>query len=128
MLGKKIFKSIKAVKLVAALFAAAVSVLLLTSFANAGSAVTQQAYILGIDPSARTLTVQLFETDISSDIRHKGEIELSFNDVSKVTLCNESKSFDDLKAGDTVTLTYHETMSGYFADSIDFAAARGMMC
>lgn len=133
MLTREIFKSIDVTSLAVGIFVVAVAALLLMSSANAvvddRGLITQEAYVLAIDPMSGDLTVQLFETDISADIRWRGEVTLSMSgEVTNVMFCDKPMTFSDIKVGNRVTVTYHESAMGIFADSIDLAAPRGSMC
>lgn len=92
------------------------------------TAKTSHAEVLGINHDEQTMTVRL----IGADAGQEAEITLSFSNDTGVIFCTETKAISDFAVGDMVTLTYHETLSGYVADSIDIphmAASPGsLMC
>ncbi len=99
-----------------------------TAVAVHSSGVEHNALVLATDPETKTLYVRLFEKDISSDIQVKGEITINTDEALGVMMCNESKSFDDIREGDTLTLMFHDVNAEAFADYINIVASPERMC
>ncbi len=106
---------------------------LLASFVNTASAfhsegLPHHAYVLGMDPSTKTLDVRLYESAVSSPERVKGEITVNADPGTKVTMCNKSKNFDDIRVGDTLTLMYHDMNGKHYADNITIWSSPERKC
>ena len=43
-------------------------------------------------------------------------------DITKVTMCGQLKTVQDIKAGEQVTVKYHEDNGKLYADAIDLTA------
>lgn len=93
------------------------------AFAIHSSGVEHNAYVLAVDPVSQSLDVRLYERAISSDTQVKGETTLNTNEMTEVIMCNESRSFEDIKEGDTLAIMFHDVNGEAFADSIAISAS-----
>ena len=48
-----------------------------------------------------------------------GGSTFAMGDLTKVTMCGQLKTVQDIKAGEKVTITYHETNGKLYADAIE---------
>ena len=118
---RKIKKLDRAMGLLSVIVVTVVAALLLTSFpAYAGSQmsqVTKQAEVLGVDQAAQKLTVRLLEgKDATGD-----DMTISIDERTRVMFCTEPQGLDALKKGDIVTISYRESLDGFYAYDIDLS-------
>ena len=48
-----------------------------------------------------------------------GGSTFTMSDLTKVTMCGQLRTVQDIKAGEKVTITYHETNGKLYADAIE---------
>ena len=129
MLGRQ---TMGRMNLSAAIFVALVAALFLMFYVDTvtaqGGMVSHKGEVLAIDRDARTLTLRLFETDMSYDIRTRGEVTFAYTDMTIVDSCDQVRSFDDIKVGENALITYSEPAMGEpLASTITLAAGPGML-
>jgi cell division protein YceG involved in septum cleavage len=65
--------------------------------------------VLSVDAAAKTVTVHSVEgVKAAADNRWKGDVTFATNDMTKIRMHKEKKTFDDLKAGQNVQVKFHE--------------------
>ena len=74
--------------------------------------------VVSIDPLAQTLTVQSIEKIPALISGTLGEFMFSMDEMTKITMCNQTKSVGDIKVGQEVTVGYHGHGRQLYADSI----------
>lgn len=121
MFGKRTINEKRSANLnvAATLLLIGVAALFVMAFSGGGDPFTLQGQVISVDPSARTLIVKSFEETPLAAIDN----EYTFNlyQVSGVTMCGKDMSIADIKAGDMVTVAYHqEGNGGILADSVEF--------
>jgi len=66
--------------------------------------------ILSVDAKAKTVTVHSVEgVTTAPDNRWKGDVTFMTNDMTKISMDKEKKTFGDLKAGQNVKVKFNET-------------------
>ena len=94
------------------LLAFAVALLFLVAFTNPaiakGSLMSLKGVVVSVDNTAKTLTVK----------EKKGEATIVADQATKVTIGKEKKSFEDLKAGEHVTVRYQKKEGKLLANTI----------
>jgi len=91
--------------------------------ANSASALpfAFKGQVIAVDASAKTLTVKA--TEESSLASMGGQYTFRLNELSGVVMCGIDKDIKDIRAGDDVTVWYHEEGTGnILADSIDLSS------
>ncbi|HAM51822.1 MAG TPA: hypothetical protein DCP92_14480 [Nitrospiraceae bacterium] len=98
---------------VAALFVMAFAHQAFAFSAGTGTPFTYSGNVIAIDDANRTVTVQAGPND---------SIRFNLDEGGLVMRCSMSSSFDDLKIGDWVNVTYFQKGTGpYIASEIDSA-------
>ncbi|NJD55794.1 MAG: hypothetical protein FIA94_05235 [Nitrospirae bacterium] len=65
--------------------------------------------IVSVDAKAKTVTVNSVEgVTTAADNRWKGNVTFAINDMTKISMDKEKKTFNDLKAGQNVKVKFHE--------------------
>jgi Cu/Ag efflux protein CusF len=97
----------------------AVAALFLVAFTNPalakGSLMSLKGVVSSVDTTAKTLTVK----------EKKGEATIIADEATKVTMGKEKKSFEDLKAGEHVTVKYQKKEGKLLARDIAVANSHG---
>ena len=95
------------------LIALATALLFTLSFAIVAMA-AEETYslkgpIVSIDTAAKTVTVHSVEgVTTAADNRWKGDVTFATSEMTKISMKKEKKTFDDLKAGQNVSVKFHE--------------------
>jgi hypothetical protein len=114
----------------AGMFVLAVAALFVISFANsvvAEGIVTYSGEVVAIDSGSRMLTVRAGGSPETMGTWLKGELSFTVDDNTTLMSCNEIKNFEDIRAGDAVTVTYYEKEGKPFADFVSFASSPEML-
>lgn len=126
MFGKKSISDIRrfdAENLLFGILAVAVAAFLVMSFANRAIAGENPAALKGdivsVDGYAKTLTVRSNGAIPSPSMGMPGEITFATDDMTNVIRCNENKNFEDIRVGETATVTYHEEGGRFIADTVE---------
>ncbi len=65
--------------------------------------------VLSVDTTAKTVTVHSVEgVTAAADNRWQGDVTFTTNDMTKIRMHKEKKTFDDLKTGQNVKVKFHE--------------------
>src|SRR5271169_1105205 len=65
--------------------------------------------VVSVDAGAKTVTVKSIEgVKEAADNRWKGDITFATDTMTKISMGKESKTFEDLKAGQKVKVNFHE--------------------
>ncbi|HAM51050.1 MAG TPA: hypothetical protein DCP92_10315 [Nitrospiraceae bacterium] len=65
--------------------------------------------VVSVDTAAKTVTVHSVEgVATAADNRWKGDVIFVTNDMTKISMHKAKKTLDDLKAGQNVTVKFHE--------------------
>lgn len=97
------------------LLVAAVAALFVITLANQAVA---EEYMVTI--SGKVASVNSYDRTFSV-IGKEGEYTFAINNSTNVVLCDMNKTFEDLGAGQDVTVTYHGSDSGFVADAVTIA-------
>ena len=111
-------KRLKAAHLVTGILVVVVASLFLLSFTTTASArpFTLEGKVVEADSSSQTITLNPAGTN--------DEMVFNLDKDASITMCDKDASLNDLKAGDVVTLQYHEESDGHWiAEGIDFSGA-----
>ncbi len=102
-------------------FLIAVAVLFVAAYANPAIAKVKVLSVSGqvvtLDNAAKALTVKA----------KKGEVTIAADQMTKVAMGKKKKTFEDLKVGDKVTVTYHEKENKSIANSISIKSLPAKM-
>ena len=71
--------------------------------------------VTSIDFLAKSLTVKASDP-------FWGASTFTMGNITKVTMCGQLKTVEDLKPGEIVTVAYHENNGKLYADAIDLSA------
>lgn len=74
--------------------------------------------VVSIDPLAQTLTVQSVDKIPALISGTLGEFTFFMDEMTKLTMCGQAKSVEDIKVGQEVTVGYHRQGRQLYADSI----------
>ncbi len=65
--------------------------------------------VLSVDATAKTVTVHSVEgVTTAADNRWQGDVKFVTNDMTKIRMHKENKTFADLKTGQNVKVKFHE--------------------
>jgi ribosomal protein S17 len=82
---------------------------------------TLQGKVVSIDRDKNAVTVKASDKTMSSTERFEGNVTLSTNENTKVTICDSRKSLDEIKIGDQVDVKYHGHSGNIVAEDISIA-------
>ena len=75
--------------------------------------------VVSVNFLARTLSIRWTEPPLTSPAGKASDIDFTMGGTTKVMMCNQDRTFDDIKIGDRVEVKYHEEEGKLFADRID---------
>ena len=65
--------------------------------------------VVSVDAAAKTVTVHSVEgVTTAADNRWKGDVTFTTNDMTKISMGKQNKTFDDLKTGQKLKVKFHE--------------------
>ena len=78
--------------------------------------------VVSVDFLAGKLTVKSIDKIPALISGPLGEFTFSMNEITRVTMCNQERPLKDIKAGQEITVSYHERDKRLYADSIAMPA------
>jgi len=123
MFNRKTINETRVATSVTTILIAVVALLFVMSFANQAAARGKmdslKGEVVAVDGYNKTLTVKSIESSQSSPAGMEGEFVFDADRNTNVIWCSQNKTFEDIRAGDKVTVTYHERGGRLVADAID---------
>ncbi len=80
---------------------------------------TLRGEIVAIDSHSGTFTVKPVQMTKTSMMGKSGEITFASDKKTNVVWCNMNRSFNDIKIGDRVSVSYHERGGRLYANTVD---------
>ena len=93
--------------------------------ALAGAALAQgRDYPLNYDFKGQVMSVDVLSKKLTAESNDPlmGASTFNMDDITRVTMCGQLKSVQDIKVGEKVTVKYHEDNGELHADAIDLPA------
>lgn len=120
---KTIDKKVSRLAVFSMMFVAALFVISIASTASAFP-FSLQGKVAAIDSAGKSLTLQEERCGITG-----GKFGITWDNSSTVMRGNDFVSFNDIKVGDSVIVTYYEASPGlYVAEDIDISAVLSQHC
>jgi hypothetical protein len=83
---------------------------------------TLKGKVVSIDPLTRTFTMQTYDPLLPSAIGKAKEYTFTLGELASVLMCDQNRTFEDVKVGDKVKVDYHDDNGNLVADIIILTA------